>query len=405
MSTRVVVTGMGVITPIGIGISDFWEGLIRGQNGIVPITSFDTKDLSTTFAGVVQKYIPKHNWQFGHETSRYVDFVLDAAIEAVDNSGINDISQAAIVLGTSRGGVNSLINDLFLNLNGKEIEAMGLINSFILTGASAITNYFGIRGSVKNVSAACASGTIAIGEAYSLIKDKNCKVAITGGCDAPLSPLLFAGSCAAKAMSQRNDDPQRACRPFNIDRDGYVMSEGAGILILEEINHALERGAKIYGEIIGYGNTCDAYHITAPIPGGEGLARAVNIAIKEAEVNINEVGYINAHGTSTKLNDQVETEVIKKIFGARAYDIPVNSIKSMTGHLLGAAGAVETISTLLSLQEQWLPPTINYINPDPICDLDYVPNQGKPWQFNIAVKQSVGFGGQNGALVLKKYEG
>jgi 3-oxoacyl-[acyl-carrier-protein] synthase II len=406
--TRVVITGMGVLTPIGIGLDDFWAGLKEGKNGIDYLSSFDPAGLSTTFAGEIKDYKPKHNIKLGHPFTRFYDFLLDATLEALTNADLTenevDLREIGIVLGTSRGAIGSIIEaHKAWQDNLKEDIHHHILNGWLLNGANVIASTYNIKGPVKNISAACASGTLAIGEAYKLIKDGGTKVVITGGVDSPLNPLLFAGSCATKAMSQRNGEPQRACRPFNLDRDGYVMAEGAGILVLEDLDHALQRNTKIYGEIIGYGNTCDAYHITAPEPEGNGLAAALEKAFTEAAINKEEIGYINAHGTSTKLNDLVETEVIKKVFGVGSYEIPISSIKSMTGHLLGAAGAVETIGTIMALNNQWIPPTINFINPDPICDLDYVPNIGRSINFEIAVKQSVGFGGQNGVLIIKKW--
>ncbi len=412
MGRRVVITGLGAVTPIGTGISEYWNALLEGRSGIKKIEKFDVSEFSSQIAGEVEGFNPKD--YFDAKSIRRMDkstqFALAASIMAKEDAGIDfsqyDPYRIGVVLGSGIGGMETLDTQfrILLDKGPKRVSPLfiPMMISNILAGQVGMQ--FKAKGPNMVITTACASSTHAIGVAYKLIKEEEADIIITGGSEAAITPLALAGFCSMKALSTRNDEPERASRPFDKERDGFVMSEGAGILILEELEHAKKRGAKIYAEIIGFGMSADAYHITAPDPEGEGAKKAMELAINSAGVKPEEVDYINAHGTSTPLNDKLETLAIKKLFGEHAYKLAVSSNKSMIGHLLGAAGSVEAIATALTLKEGVIPPTINYENPDPECDLDYVPNKKRVQDVKIAISNSFGFGGHNASLVFKKYE-
>ncbi len=410
MENRVVVTGLGVVSPIGSGKKIFAGNLFAGVCGIKHITIFDTSHFSTRIAAEVkdfnpEKAVPGHLLeQFGS----FAHFGMAAAKEAVDDSGLDleqeDPGKIGVILGTGRGGV-AAVEDFYLAWqNGSDFSGISpFAKYFCGTASSAIAMMLGAGGPNNTVMAACASGTIAIGSAFQLLQRGGADVVVAGGCEAPLTPCVFAGACATRAMSTRNDEPERACRPFDRERDGYIMGEGAGVVVLETLDHALRRGARVYGEIAGYGMNSDAYHITAPLPDGSGLARAMSDALREARLEPSRIDYLNAHGTSTLLNDKCETAAIKKVFGSAAFRLAVSSTKSMTGHLLGAAGAVELIACLLSMNYNLVPPTINLENPDlPECDLDYTANKAREKEIRVAMSNSSGFGGHNACIIVKK---
>ena len=411
MLNRVVITGIGVVTPVGIGQEKFWEALRTGSSGIDRITLFDAIRYATQIAAEVKDFKPEDfiPRQLLEQTGRFAQFVLAATREAIVDAGLvlekENSHHIGISIGTSRGGVLDLEEEcrLWQAGNREQLSSVFLTKYFPHSAATAIAVMLGTKGPNNTVMAACASGTMAIGNAFRILQRGDVDVIIAGGTEAPITPLLFAGACSTKAMSERNDEPLRACRPFEKNRDGYVMGEGAGVVILETLIHALNRGAKIYGEITGYGLTCDAYHITAPDPSGKGLARAMSDALTESKLLPSEVDYLNAHGTSTFLNDKCETLAIKQVFGSHAYSLPISSTKSMTGHLMGATGAVELIACILTMENSLIPPTTNYEVPDPDCDLYYVPNQAIKSTVLTAMSNSLGFGGHNASLVLKKY--
>ncbi|ARU60437.1 hypothetical protein CBW65_04650 [Tumebacillus avium] len=408
---RVVITGKGAVTPFGIGVPVFAEALQKGQSGIRLLQQLDTTRLPTKGGGEVAVPLSPVAG-LAPRAPRFVQFAALAFQEAWRESGLAgetfDKSRLGVLLGTSRGVVRELelACELLRRKGAARLQAEhpGLLQLlFPVWGSGALSHSIaqlaGAAGHVGTISAACASGTIAIGEAARLISEGVCDVMIAGGAEAPFTPTSFAGVCSSKAMSERWDDPAAACRPFDARRDGYVMGEGAGVLILESYDHARARGASPLAEIIGYAQTDDASHIT--VPTGEGLRTAIRLALQEARLAPEELDYINAHGTSTKLNDKWETWALHQALGNAAYRIPVSSTKSMTGHLLGAAGAVETIACLLAMEHSFLPPTINYSEADPDCDLDYVPNDARSQNVSLALTQSLGFGGHNAVLLLQ----
>ncbi len=412
MGRRVVITGLGAVTPIGTGVSDYWNSLLEGKSGVRRIEKFDTEGFSSKIAGEVKDFNPKDF--FDAKSIRRMDkstqFALASAIMAQQDAGIDfsqfDPYRVGVVLGSGIGGMETLDVQFrtLLNKGPQRISPLfiPMMISNILAGQ--IGMQFKVKGPNMVVTTACASSTHAMGVSYRLIREGEADIIISGGAEAAITPLALAGFCSMKALSTRNDEPEKASRPFDKERDGFVMAEGAGILILEELEHAKKRGAKIYAEIIGFGMSADAHHITAPDPEGEGARKAMEFAIADAGIKPEEVDYINAHGTSTPLNDKLETLAIKKLFGEHAYKLAISSNKSMIGHLLGAAGAVEAIATALTLKEGVIPPTINYETPDPECDLDYVPNEKRVQDVKVALSNSFGFGGHNASLVFKKYE-
>ena len=412
MKRRVVITGVGLVTPVGVGIDNVWTRLLNGESGIAPITRFDVTQHETKIAGEVKDF-KADEFISVKEIKRidlFIQYALAATRIAMTDSGLDmakeDAERAGVVVGTGLGGLPTLekFHSILLERGPGRISPFFIPMLIANEAPGHIAINHGMKGPNLSIVTACATGAHSIGDAMRIIQYGDADVMVAGGCEANLTPLTVGGFNAMKALSTRNDAPEKASRPFDKDRDGFVVAEGSGIVILEELEHAKNRGAKIYAELAGYGYNGDAYHITAPCPDGDGFIRCMNMALKDAGLNPDSVDYINAHGTSTDLNDQTETLAIKKVFGERAYKIPVSSTKSMTGHLLGAAGAIEAIFTALSIRDQVCPPTINYETPDPDCDLDYVPNQSRKHTINVALSNSFGFGGTNCVLILRRFE-
>ncbi len=409
---RVVITGIGAITPIGNNRDEFWAAIKKGECGVDRVTAFDTENYKCKIGAEVKDFNPEDyiDKKEARKMDRYTQLGYVAASEAFEMSGIKmedeDPWRIGVITGSGIGGMETLENQnqMLLERGPGRVSPffVPMMISNILAAQVAIK--YGLRGANENVVAACASGTNAIGNAFNIIKRGECDAILAGGAESAITPLSFAGFCSMKAMSTNNDDPKSASRPFDLERDGFVMGEGAGFLMLEELEHAKKRGANIICEVVGYGITNDAYHITSPIPGGEGGAKAMELAIKSAGLEPCDIDYINAHGTSTKYNDSFETQAIKSVFGESAKDVMVSSTKSMTGHLLGAAGGIEAICCAMALKEGFVPATINYKTPDPECDLDIVPNEGREKDIEYAMSNSLGFGGHNSCLVLKKYK-
>lgn len=412
MNRRVVVTGMGALTPIGNTVEDFWNGAKNGVCGIDHITRFDTTDFKAVVAGElknfnIEDYMTKKD---GRKLDKYCQYAMVATMEAMNDAnfdlGNTNKDRMGVIVGSGIGGLETTVSEhnkmLEKGPNRVSPFMIPMIIGNIAAGQIAIK--YGAKGICTSIVTACATGTNSIGEAFEAIKSNRADVIIAGGAEAPIVDIAIAGFSSLTALS-KSKDPKRASIPFDKERNGFVMGEGAGILILEELEHALKRGAKIYGEVVGYGATCDAYHITQPAPDTREILRAMKMAIDEAGIELNEVSYINAHGTSTYYNDKSETNAIKALFGEYAYKIPVSSTKSMTGHLLGAAGAIEAISCIKSLQADFLTPTIGLKVPDEECDLDYIPNVGRSAKVNYALSNSLGFGGHNATLLFKKWEG
>ncbi len=409
---RVVVTGVGAVTPIGNNVPAFWQAIRSGECGIDTVKSFDASGMKTQIAGEIKdldvaQFIEKKE---ARKMDKYTHYALIAASEAIENSGLDmekeDAWRVGVITGSGIGGIQTLEEQHKTLLD----RGPGRVSPFFIPmmianmGAAQIAIKYGMRGINENVVTACASSNNAIGDAYRHIQYGTNDVIVVGGAEAAVSPLAFAGFCNMKAMSTRNDDPKHASRPFDAERDGFVLSEGAAFIVLEELEHAKARGANIICEMVGYGATDDAYHITSPIPGGAGGAKAMELAIKDAGIEPSDITYINAHGTSTQYNDHFETDAIKSVFGDAAYKVAVSSTKSMTGHMLGAAGGTEAIVCALAIRDGFIPATINYENPDPDCDLDIVPNVGRDQEVKYAMSNSLGFGGHNATVVFKKYE-
>jgi 3-oxoacyl-[acyl-carrier-protein] synthase II len=408
---RVVVTGVGALTPIGNTVDEFWAGLTQGRSGIGPITRFDTTGYPTRIAGELKgfdelKYVDKKE---ARRLDPYLKYAIACAVMAVEDAGLDtgkvDATRFGVLIGSGIGGIGTLLDGQdTLRDKGPDRVSPFIIPMLIVNMAAGLVSMrFGAKGPNSSVVTACATGNHALGDATRIIQRGDADVMIAGGAEAIIVPLTIAGFSAMKAMSTRNDEPQKASRPFDAGRDGFVCGEGGGIVILESLEHARHRDARIYGEIIGYAATGDAHHMTAPDPEGDGAARAMQGALRDAGLEGPEVAYINAHGTSTPYNDKFETLAIKRVFGDHAQRLAVSSTKSMTGHLLGAAGGVEAIATLLALHHGVLPPTINYETPDPECDLDYVPNQARKQDIEVALSNAFGFGGTNATLVFRKY--
>ncbi len=408
---RVVVTGMGVVCPLGLDTATTWEGLIAGKSGIDYITLFDAEPLETKFAGEVTRFEPTDyiSRKEARRMDRFAQLAVAASLQAIEQSRlkINSANQdnIGIVIGSGIGGLTTLFeqNKILLE-KGPDRVSPFLVPMMITDMAAAqVSITLRVKGPNLCVTSACSSGSDAIGAAYELVKQGDAQAMIAGGSEAIINPIGIAGFNALKALSTRNDEPQAASCPFDVERDGFVIGEGAGILVLENLAHAQKRGANILAEVIAYGASADAYHITQPIENGEGAARAMQVALNKAGLETTEIDYINAHGTSTPLNDRMETRAIKTVFGDNAYRIPVSSTKSMIGHLIGAAGAVEAAICIMVIQNGIIPPTINLIHPDPECDLDYVPNVARPAKVTTALSTSFGFGGHNSVLVLRQY--
>ena len=409
---RVVITGCGVVSPIGIGKSFFWNSLVNGKSGVDKITQFDVKEFDSRIAGEVTDFVPPEYFspKDVRKTPRFAQFALVAAQEALAESGLDleriDPYQIGAIIGSGVGSLETVERECMTLLEKGPRRLSPFMIPMLITNEAA--GHVAIRFKLKGVNlctvTACASGAHGIGEAYRAIREGKATVMVSGGTEACICALGVGGFCALKALSKRNDEPQRASRPFDRERDGFVMAEGAGIIVLEELEHAKKRGAFIYGELSGYGATCDAYHITAPDPEGDTAAKAMSIAMEEAGVLPEENIYINAHGTSTQLNDKMETKAIKKVFGDHAKNVFISSTKSMTGHTLGAAGAIEFIACCLALKNRIVPPTINYENPDPDCDLNYTPNKAQEFELKVAMSNSLGFGGHNANLLIKEFK-
>ncbi len=410
---RVVVTGLGAVTPIGNNINDFWNSLLAGKSGVDKITYFDPHQFESRIAAEVKGYDPKATIPLkeSKRMEQFAQFAVTAAKEAFADSGIDMNKENPFEVGVLVGsGIGSLriieeTHSIYLT-KGPEKFSPFMIPLLIINMASGwISILLGLKGPNLAVVTACATGTHAIGEAFRIIQHGQAKVMVAGGTESCVTPLGIGGFCALKALSKRNDDPKAASRPFDKERDGFVMGEGAGIVILEELEHAKARGAKIYGEIVGYGLNGDAFHMTAPRPDGEGAAYCMNLALKDAKMSPQEIDYINAHGTSTELNDKIETLAIKTVFKDHAKKLAINSTKSMTGHTLGAAGGIEFVVCCLSLRDQTLHATINQSSPDPECDLDYVPNTARKTSVEACLSNSLGFGGHNTSIIVKKFKG
>lgn len=408
---RVVITGVGAITPLGNNPQAYWEGLLGGRSGIGPITLFDASKHKCRIAGEVKGFNPDDyiDAKDAKRMDRFAQFAVAASLQAIGDAQfeINELNaeQVGVIIGTGIGGIKVLEDQQTVYLNrGPDRCSPFMVPMMIANMAAGLTAIqIGAKGPNSCPVTACAAGSNAVGDAFRLIQQGYAQAMICGGTEAAVTPLPFAGFAAARALSTRNDDPSGASRPFDRDRDGFVMGEGAGILMLEELGHATSRGARIYAEIIGYGLTCDAYHMTSPVPGGEGATRAIQLAMKDAGISPEQVSYINAHGTSTGANDPTETAAIKKALGDAAYKVAISSTKSMTGHLLGGSGGIEAVATVMAIANDRIPPTINLANPDPECDLDYVPNQSRAAKVDIALSNSFGFGGHNVTLAFKKY--
>ena len=412
---RVVVTGIAAITPIGNTHSEYWDSLMAGRNGIGMIDHFDTTEFACKIGGQVKgfdptKYMDKKE---AKRMARFAQFAVAASHDALQdgNFTIDELNaeQVGIIIGSGVGGLKVMEeqNEVLLTRSPSRVSPFTVPMMIANMGSGLAAIHTGAKGPNTCPVTACAAGSHSIGDAFRLIQGGYAQAMLAGGAEAAITPLSYAGFASAKAVTtSRNDDPEHASRPFDADRDGFVMGEGAGVLLLEELEHAKSRGANLYAEIIGYGMTCDAYHITSPPPGGEGAARAIGLAVKDAGINPSEVNYINAHGTSTPANDKNETAAIKTALGEdNARQLLVSSTKSMTGHLLGGSGGIEAVATVLAITNDRVPPTINLDNPDPDCDLDYVANQSRAHTVNVAISNSFGFGGHNVSLVFRKYTG
>ncbi len=409
---RVVVTGLGVVAPNGNTVHEYWENLVAGKGGAGRITHFDADGFSSQVACEVKNFKPEEyiNAKALRRMDTFVQYALVSAVMAMDDAGLKvghdglDATRIGIIVGSGIGGIGVIEKQhaILLDKGPRRVTPL-LIPMLISNMASGqLSIYFDAKGPNSCVVTACATAAHSIGDAYRVIERGDADVMIAGGTEAAITPLGFAGFCMMKALSTRNDDPEHASRPFDRERDGFVIGEGAGIVILEEYERAKARGADVYAEVAGYGITADAYHITAPDPDGDGSARAMKMAVEHAGLNAEDVDYINAHGTSTPLNDVAETIAIKQVFGDRAYKLPISSTKSMTGHLLGAAGGVESVATILTIKKGVIHPTINYEYPDPECDLDYVPNEARQADVKVAITNSFAFGGQNATLAFKQ---
>lgn len=408
---RVVVTGVGAVTPLGNDAVTTWEGIIEGKSGIGPLTRVNADEYPAKVAAQINDFNPEAfmDRKDARKMDRFTQYAVAAALMAVEDSNLTineeNAPRVGVWIGSGIGGMETFEDqyEIFQKRGYRRVSPffVPMLIPDMATGQVSIT--LGAKGFNSCTVTACATGTNSIGDAFKVIQRGDADVMVSGGAEAPITKMSVAGFCANTALSS-NPDPKTASRPFDKNRDGFVIGEGAGIVVLEELEHALARGAKIYAEIVGYGATGDAYHITAPAPAGEGGARAMKMAINDGGLKPEDIDYINAHGTSTDYNDKFETLAIKEVFGDHAYKVAISSTKSMTGHLLGAAGGIEAIFTVLAIRDSILPPTINYETPDPECDLDYVPNSARPKEIKAAMSNSLGFGGHNATIVFKKYE-
>jgi 3-oxoacyl-[acyl-carrier-protein] synthase II len=408
---RVVITGMGTINPLGLDVETTWKAMSAGICGIAPITQFDASEHATKFAGEVKGFDPIG--LFGKKEARRLDRVMQlalaASMQAIDDAklihdGLNK-DKVGVYIGSAVGGIITLLAEHknFLENGPRRVSPLMVPMILVDSSSARVSIQYGFRGPSISAVSACATGSDSIGEAFEVIARGVADVMITGGAEAGIAPVVVAGFNVMGALSTRNDSPETSCRPFDATRDGFVMSEGAAILILEELEYARRRGARILAEVIGYGSSADAYHITAPQESGEGAMLAMQRAVERGGIKPKEVAYINAHGTGTPLNDPIETTAIKSLFKEHAYKLLVSSTKSMTGHLLGGAGAIEALACVLAIQNNLIPPTINYQVPDPKCDLDYVPNKARPHQVDVALSNSFGFGGHNASILLRRF--
>ena len=410
---RVVVTGLGVISPLGNDINTFWKALKEGKSGVGRLSSFDPKNFDSQIAGEVKVFDPA---SYGmslkdiKRMDRFVQFAVASARQAITDAGLDlnkeDRDTIGVLIGSGIGGLDIIEREhtVYMNKGPSRLSPFLIPMLIVNQAAGQVGISFGLKGPNSCVATACASGSHAIGDAFRILERGDAEVMVCGGTESSVVPTGVGGFCALKALSTRNNEPQRASRPFDLERDGFVMAEGCGIVVLENLEHAKKRNAHIYAEIVGYGMSCDAYHMTAPDSHGDGAHRAMKIALKDARLNPTDVTYINAHGTSTKLNDKVETIAIKKALGDYAKKVMISSTKSMTGHLLGAAGGVEFAVCCLTIKDNTIHPTINYEHPDPDCDLDYVPNSARKTEVNVCMSNSLGFGGHNATLVVKRFK-
>ena len=408
-----MVTGIGLVTPLGTGVEKTWQSLCEGKSGIGRITRFDPSELPSQIAAEVKDFDPADFIEKKEikKMDRFIQFGIAAAKMAVEDAGIEiteaTADRAGVYVGAGIGGLPAIESNHIKFLEGgiKKLTPFFIPMVIINLVSGHIAIMVGAKGPNSAVVTACATGTHAIGDAFKIIQRGDADIMIAGGTESTISPLAVGGFCAMRALSVRNDAPEKASRPFDAMRDGFVIGEGAGVVILEELTLAEKRGAKIYAEVCGYGMTGDAYHITSPAPEGVGAARCMNVTLKDAGLYPDDISYINAHGTSTKFNDENESSAIKEVFGKRAHDIPVSSTKSMTGHLLGAAGGIEAVFSVLTIEKGVIPPTINYEFPDPECDLDYVPNKSRAYSVDVALSNSFGFGGTNACILFRKFKG
>jgi 3-oxoacyl-[acyl-carrier-protein] synthase II len=408
---RVVVTGMGIICPTGNTVEEAWRNAAAGKTGIGPITRFDTSHLENHFGGEVKNFDPDEflGKREARRTDRVTQLGVYAAQQALEDSGLQvtpeNQYEIGVVMGSGIGGIDSIFKSIqaFLEKGASAVSPLMVPMMLPDSASGKVSMMFGLRGPNFAISTACATGNNSIGEAAEIIRRGKAKAILAGSSEAGLRDITIASFNNMKAISRRNDDPERASRPFDIDRDGFVVAEGAGMLMLEDLEHAQARGAKIYAEILGYGHTSDAYHITAPLETGEGASKAIELALEDAEITGDDIDYINAHGTSTPLNDKSETVAIKNALGERAYEIPISSTKSVTGHLMGAAGSVEAIFSIKAILENFIPPTVNLDNQDPECDLNYTPLVGVPHKVDTVMSNSFGFGGHNAVVVFGRY--
>ena len=413
MGKRVVVTGMGIISPLGTGVEKNWEAICQSKSGIAPITKFDTSDFVSKIAGEVKDFNPE-DYMDKKEVKKmdiFIQFALASGKMAIQDSQLvideSNADRVGVLVGAGIGGLSTIekYHSILLEKGPKKISPFFIPMLIVNLAPGQISIYFGARGPNSSVVTACATGNHSIGEAFKIIQRGDADAMIAGGAESVITPLAVGGFSSMKALTTRNDEPERASRPFEKDRDGFVIAEGTGVLILEDLKHALKRGANIHAEIVGFGCNGDAYHISAPSPNGIGAAKCMEISMRDAGINYDEIDYINAHGTSTPLNDMSETMAMKTVFKDHAKKIAVSSTKSMTGHLLGAAGGVEAVYSILAIKHGVIPPTINYETPDPECDLDYVPNTPREAKVRFAMSNSFGFGGTNATLIFKEFTG
>lgn len=413
MRKRVVVTGLGAVTPLGNDVESTWSGLVAGRSGVARITLFDPSPFSVQIFGEVKGFDPLRyvDAKEARRMDRNVQFAVAAAREALDDAGVTidagNRDETGVIVGTAIGGIKTLLDNqhVFDERGPNRLSPHFLQNLIPDTASGQVAISTGARGPNMAIVSACATGGHALGEAAETIRRGDARMMIAGGTEACLVPVVLAGFIIMRILAADDGDPTKACRPFDLMRQGFVMAEGSCMMILEDLDHALSRGAKIYAELVGYGSTNDAYHLAAPSEGGEGLVRAMDVALRKAGLRPEEVDYVNAHGTGTQVGDKYETQALKTVFGDHAYKLAVTSTKSMTGHMMGAAGAVEGLTCVLAVKHSIIPPTINYEHPDPDCDLDYVPNVARPAPVRVAMSNSMGLGGHNSSVVFRRYEG